>query len=423
MGRKIPALDLILGKETDSDMARYFVHRPPDGSAPIFWRGSSRFAGERFQYNLNLLAHAVGDDPASLLPPGGTLVPAQDYNYGPGTVSVQPFVCTIRVGGVTSTQALPIGLDLQRFLDDPLDGERMDLSLPFYDEEVKLGPSGGGWFRQDNDSSAFHQATDFVKRPRAVFDVCAAAGGKVLARAASNGDHGAPIVLSHTTPAGKEFRTLYQHLDITTAPPEISVDADVRRGQFLGRTVGIPPATPDHVIHLHFGVAVQGPALTLSGVDVPALWYFIDPWGVYDYYEHDRFSNTTYLPPERQPRIFESMAVGVTHTVQWQTQPLFKTIPIARSTDDYKQIVRVQVRARRSEDTGGTFPDEHEQFLVWLEDDPDFFLVPIAQAKDRTTELELMTLLREAYFHGKAVRLEYRYVGDLRYVMAAWVGV
>ena len=32
-----------------------------------------------------------------------------------------------------------------------------------------------------------------------------------------------------------------------------------------------------------------------------------------------------------------------------------------------------------------------------------------------------MTLLREAFFHRKQVRLEYRYVGDLRYIMAAWV--
>lgn len=422
MGRKLPAVDLNLIEETNIDMARYFVHLPPNGSAPIFWRESSRFAGVRFQYNLNLLAHAVGDDPATLLPPGGTLVPAQDYDYGPGTVSVQPFVHTIRLGNVSRTLGLPIGPNLRGFLDDPLEGQRMDLSLPFYDEEVKLGPSGGGWFRKDDDSGAFHEATDFVKRPRAVFDVCAAADGKVLARAASNGDHGAPIVLSHITPVGKEFRTIYQHLDITTAPPEISVDADVRRGQFLGRTIGIPPATADHVLHLHFGVAVQGPALILNGVDVPELWYFIDPWGVYDYYEHDDSSSTNYLPPERQPSIFESMIAGATHTIQWRTQPLFKTIPIARSTDGYRHIVRVQVRARRNEDIGGTFPDEHKQFLVWLEDDPEFFLVPLAQATDRTTELELITLLREAFFHSKPVRLEYRYAGDLRYIMAAWVG-
>ena len=35
--------------------------------------------------------------------------------------------------------------------------------------------------------------------------------------------------------------------------------------------------------------------------------------------------------------------------------------------------------------------------------------------------LELVSLLREAFFYRKHVRLEYRYVGDLRYIMAAWV--
>ena len=59
-------------------MARYFIHLPPDGSPAIFWRTLSRVAGELIHINLNLLAHAVGDDPATLVPDGGTLVPTQD---------------------------------------------------------------------------------------------------------------------------------------------------------------------------------------------------------------------------------------------------------------------------------------------------------------------------------------------------------
>ena len=397
-------------------MARYFVHLPPDGSPAIFWRDAERFAGEWFQYNLNLLAQAVGDNPAALLPAGGTLATPQTYNFGSGTVRLQPFAFTRPGGDARRPEALPLGPNLRRFLNDPLDGEKMDLSLPFFDEEIKLGPSGGGWFRKDNGDSAFHGGSDFDKSPRAVFDVCAAAKGKIQAIAGANGAHGGPIVISHHTPGGKEFRTVYQHLEVTSIPSSLKVGTEVRRGQFLGQVSDVA------VIHLHFGVAVQGRQLTLNGITVPPLWYFIDPWGVYDYYEQDGRSNRNYLPPESQPAIFQAMIAGVAHTPQLRTLPLFKTIPIARNTEGYKVIVRTQVRARRDDNLGGTLPDEHEQFLVWLKDDPDFFLVPLAEATDRTSELELVTLLREAFFHDRPVRLEYRYVGELRYIMAAWCG-
>jgi len=191
--------------------------------------------------------------------------------------------------------------------------------------------------------------------------------------------------------------------------------ADVRRCQYLGRTIDVS------IIHLHFGVAVQSPSIRLSGVRVPSLWFFIDTWGVYDYYEHDNRSNSNYLPPDSQADIFRGRSAGAVHTLQWRTQPLAETIPIARNTEGYKTIVRIQARARNSENLGGTFPDEHEQFLVWLKDDPDFFLVPLAEATTRTSVLELVTLLRAAFFHGKPVSLEYRYADDSQYIMAAWV--
>ena len=387
-------------------MARYFVLLPQDGSPGIFWRRLAGFAGELIHINLNLLAHAVGDDPAALLPAGGTLVPAQDYvRFSTGATVVpalQPFAFTLPGGNVGRPQALPIGPQLQRFLDDPLSGDRMDLSLPFYDEDIKLGPNGGGWFRNNNNNERdFHGGTDFNTSPTAVFDVCAAAEGRVLPMA------GDCLVLSHTTANGREFRTVYLHMDLSTIPH--AVDDTVRRGEFLGKTD--PTQSP---LHLHFGVAVLGPSFTWNTVPVDAFWYFIDPWGVYD------FRANNYLPTTG--RIFESPIAGATHTIQWRAQPVFKTIPIARSTDGYKDIVRVQVRARRGTDLGGTFPAEHEQFLVWIEGDPDFFLVPLTQATDRTMEIELAILLREAFFYRKRVRLEYRYAGELRYIMAAWVG-
>ena len=46
-------------------MARYFIHLPRDGSTALFWRGLAGFARESIHINLNLLAHAVGDDPAA----------------------------------------------------------------------------------------------------------------------------------------------------------------------------------------------------------------------------------------------------------------------------------------------------------------------------------------------------------------------
>lgn len=385
-------------------MARYFLHLPPDGSPAIFWRGLAGFAGELIQINLNLLAHAVGDDPANLLLANGTLVPPQNYAFGniPGeSLSLQPFALTMPGGNPNRPQALPLGPNLRRFLDDPLGGEQLSLSLPFYDENIKLGPTGGGWFRNNNGDDAFHAATDFNTSPTAVFDVCAGAEGRVLALA------GGRIVLAHTTPGGKEFRTVYVHLDLSTVSK--SAGDFVRRGELLGRT---DAAT--NPIHLHFGVAVLGPAFTRGRVNVPPLWYFVDPWGVYD------FRANNYLPTTG--RIFESQIAGVAHTVQWRAQPVSKTIPIAHSTDGYKAIVRIQVRARRGDSFAGTFPPEHEQFLVWLEGDADFFLLPLTQASNLTTELELVAMLREAYFHGRRVRLEYRYAGDLRYIMAAWVG-
>jgi len=403
-------------------MARYFVHLPTDGSAPIFWRAGGGFAGERFHYNLSLLALAAGDDPNVLLPVSGTKVPKVAFDFGSGPVDVQPFAYTPLGGSANEPVGLPIAnTKFEKFLNDPLGGERMNLSLPFYDEEMKLGPNGGGWMRKDNNEKAFHGGSDFVRSPRAVFDVCAAANGKVAAKPNANGAYGAPLVLSHFTSTGKEFRTVYQHLDITSVPSGIKMSTNIRRGQFIGRIIGKPPAPADHTIHLHFGVAVKHDGFILDGKKVPELWYFIDPSGVYDYYQHDDGSNVNYLPPESQPAIFESLITGSVHTVQWQTQPLFKTIPIARSTPDYTRIIRMQVRARRAENIGGTLPDEHEQFAVWLSGDPDFFLVPLAQASDRATEIELTALLRDAFFNGKRVRLEYRYSGNLRYIMAAWV--
>jgi murein DD-endopeptidase MepM/ murein hydrolase activator NlpD len=299
-------------------------------------------------------------------------------------------------------KALQIGPNLKRFLDQPLGGEQMDLSLPFYDESIRLGTDGGGWIRKDrNNGKAFHAGTDFNTWPETVFDVCSAAEGRVLAIANER------IVISHKTDGDQEFRTVYVHIDLASVSKVVG--DPIRRGEYLGRI-----SSTTTFLHLHFGVSVQVQGYTYFGQSIPPLWHFIDPWGVYDIREGN------YLPNVR--RRYESHILGVTHTVQWRTQPLSRTIPISRLTDGYHGISSIQVRVRRNENNYGTFPPEHEQFLVWLKDDPDFYMVPMSQASNLTSELELINLLREAFYHKRKVKLEYRYAGNLRYIMAAWAG-
>ena len=177
---------------------------------------------------------------------------------------LQPFAYTMPGDDPNRPRAFGIGPKLREFLDDPV-GERMGLSLPLYDAGRPLGENGGGWFRDWDVEGSFHGGTDFM----GVFDVCAAQAGCVAAA------RGQGVVLEHETSAGRVFRTVYQHMD--AASIQVKKNQKVRRGQLLGR----PREDKDH---LHFGVAVQPPAI--SGGPPPALpaavyndWYFIDPGG------------------------------------------------------------------------------------------------------------------------------------------------
>jgi len=148
---------------------------------------------------------------------------------------------------------------------------------------------------------------------------------------------------------------------------------------FLART------NPTQPLHLHFAVAVRAPGFSWAGTAVDPFWHMIDPWGVYDL----RADN--YLPTTG--RIFEAPITGAVHTMHWQSQPVARTIPIPHLTDPYRAIVRVQIRIREQSNLLGTLPAEKDQFLLWLADDPDFFLIPLSQAADRHAERELATLL------------------------------
>lgn len=89
---------------------------------------------------------------------------------------------------------------------------------------------------------------------------------------------------------------------------------------------------------------------------------------------------------------------------------------MAESETTYKKLSRIQIRVRTP--GGGS---EDEQFLAWLEGSARKYFVPIKTASDRSMELQLMDLLREAFLEQKRVKLAYRSANGNRYISAAWV--
>ena len=188
----------------------------------------------------------------------------------------------------------------------------------------------------------------------------------------------------------------------------------VKRGQFLAKMD--PNAS---TVHLHFAVAVPAPSFTLNGRVVPKLWYMIDAFGIYDYRKNADTATYNYLP--KNGVIFNSPIQGATSTIQWINEPLSSTIPISHLIENYQTIKRIQARARRNDNFLGTFPEEQDQFLVWLSNEPDYFFVPIASATDKTIEIEMIHLLRDSFMNNKAVRIEYRYQRGSKFITAIWV--
>ena len=399
-------------------MSKYFLHEAPSGSTRFYWRSVQTFAGVPLQFNLNLLAHALGDRP----PAGVALVGAENYDTGMrgvGVIQVQPFV---ELRGTTRVE-LPIGTYLKNFLDYPLGGmEQMNLSLPFFDRTLGIGDSGGGWFRNADTDGAFHCGWDVMPASQTtaadLFEVCAATDGVVEGISKRKN---APVVLRHTN-GTTQFLTVYQHLDLTACP--LSVGDRVQRGQFLAR-IADENETPDpanpHTRHLHFMVAVQGPGFRhASGVEVPQLWYAIDAFGVYDYYKNRTSRQTYNYLPDVRPDCFTHRIQGATHAIQWAAQPVVETLPVSQQTG-YLKIVRLQFRCRRSETRGGLPPAEHNQCLVWLEGVDGYFFVPFdSPGGDHTVELKMIDFLSQSFDRGRKVKLEYYSVAGLRYVAAVW---
>ncbi len=391
-------------------MARYFLH-DAGGTRQFFWRSVQSFAGVHLHLNLNLLARALGDRPP--LPARTSLVAPRPYDTAVpavGIIELQPFVTS--VGGTMT--ALPIGDKLRDFLDDPLEnGTLMELSLPVYDSKLNIGDAGGGWFRDEVDDTSFHCGWDVMPESQRsashLFEVGAAQDGVVEALSKRNN---ASIVLRHSR-GGKDFLTVYQHLDLTSCPLEKG--DPIRRGQFLARISDTAGTR-----HLHFMVAVLGPEFLLpSGQSVPALWYAIDAFGVYDYY-NNRTSRTAYnYVPDLPPDCFNFDIRGAEHTIQWAAQPLARTIPMNQQTD-YLKIIRIQFRAQRNDARAGLPPAEHNQCLVWLEGVDDFFFVPFDSSGDNMLELKMVDFLGQCFDRGRKVKLEHYPVGDSRFIAAVW---
>lgn len=389
-------------------MARYFLHLTPTNGSPIFWRSVQNFAGVRVHYNLSLLAAALGDSP----PAGASLVAPANYDTeepGLGVVSVQPWV-ERRGGGL---RELALGEKLKNFLDYPLGGTRkMNLSLPFYDPTLGIGVKGGGWFRQDEDESAFHCGWDVMpvsQRAADLFEVCAAADGVVEAAGSQNNT---PIVLRHSA-GGEDFLTIYQHLNLSGT--SWRAGDKVRRGQFLAR---ISDTTSTR--HLHFMAAVRGPAMaTAAGLPV-RLWFPIDCFGVYDYYvNRTDLARYNYLPDGR-PECFEHRIQGAVHTIQWADQPLSATIPRLQQTD-YLKIRRMQFRVRDNDSRAGVPPAERNQCLVWLEGIDEFFFVPFdSPSRDHALEMKMIDFLAQCFDSGRKVKIEHYPVAGERRIAAVW---
>lgn len=284
----------------------YFVSDTLDTPDQFYWRGVQSFGGIKTIENLNLLAAVLGDTPPQVLGSSQHLVPVENFNFGGGSVTLQPFAYT--KGGSAHKYNLWLGPFMRAFLNDPLGGPKFDLTLPFSDGRVALSDRSA-IIRSGLDAGVWHTAVDFdvTGGTSQGFDVVAPADGLVEGTTPTSSS----LAIRHTAFNGRSFLTIYQHL-VPESKAHLTVGAPVVRGQILGHVQAAG------YTHLHFGVAVAGPSRTIGGVLVPAMWYLIDPFGVYDYRRD--FENATsynYVPKNT----LAAPVQGVVHASVWRTDP------------------------------------------------------------------------------------------------------
>lgn len=92
---------------------------------------------------------------------------------------------------------------------------------------------------------------------------------------------------------------------------------------------------------------------------------------------------------------------------------------MAEKSTRYRKIRQLQIRIRTK--GAATNPGEDTQCLVYLEGLTNYFFVRLKGAADLTMEIALIGLLREAFLHGKQVKLGYRSRVGGKYISVAWV--
>jgi murein DD-endopeptidase MepM/ murein hydrolase activator NlpD len=392
---------------------------PGDTYESVFTAGKPASRGIQYQINLNLLAYARGDtlpDPDS----GHTHVdplPYQVRHADPDpigdspanfSINLQPFVQADDASGRDAT-AFPIGSGLRKFLDDPLQiGGSLGLALPFCDRRVSLSKA---WMRDHEDpGSVVHGGFDFSTplNPRPLHDAYPTADGEVvlLLNAEQDSGHQGGVLLSHRID-GKRFFTLYQHLQPRTV--SLAVGDRVSVGTKLG-TIRRWNEISERS-HNHFNLLVSSPRFMLGTTSIPALWYAIDPFGVYDYHE------SNYIPQTVDG--IEKPIQGAERTIHWAGNPPIEALPIELTTD-FLPIRQIQARVRDRNSVATSSPVEHDQVLVWLEGIDEFHFVALGQSLNRAIESELIQTIRRSYASGKRVRLGYRMHNGRRKITAVW---
>jgi murein DD-endopeptidase MepM/ murein hydrolase activator NlpD len=277
---------------SQADGPYYFISDDVDGADQFFSEGIESYGGIPLTKSINLLATVLGDNPSSLLRSDQTLVPKRFFDTTTGPVKIQPFVS--RTNGDARMINLPIGANLRAFLDDPLGGADFDLSLPFVDPNIALSDHSGA-LRASGPGSLFHFAIDFDSSLGTTqgFDIVAPADGVIEGNDVSSG--GGSLTIRHAASNGRHFLTYYQHL--VPNSNDFTVGTRITRGQKLGKVESRDEGGNRAYTHLHFGIAVRGPARGIGGINIPEMWYELDPLGVYDYRRNrDSVTAYNYLP-------------------------------------------------------------------------------------------------------------------------------
>jgi murein DD-endopeptidase MepM/ murein hydrolase activator NlpD len=272
------------------------------------------YSGVQVIEGYNLLAYLLGDVPIE--PKGKQLAPRVDVSFGSGTVKLQPFAVVDPITG--RFRGLPVGPRLKAFLDNPLGGPRFDLTMPFRSTDVALSDRSALMRAGAAGSDPWHTAADLDMNPsgggtQTGFDVIAAADGVVERNIAGS----SIVVIRHAPANGRPYLTLYQHLT-PASKTTLAQGAAIRRGDPVGRVQDRDANGQPIYAHLHFAVAVGIAGGTVAGVNVPASWYLIDPFGVYDYRRNlGSATDYNYLPNNTLDRLLR----GRVHAQVFRTDP------------------------------------------------------------------------------------------------------